>query len=178
MQFGGRLKIIAGMQYSMISTRWGPFLAAFNSKGLVRTLLPDSSPDELEDSVRREWPDVKRSRTVLPGLRDAIMRYFSGRETEFDVAIDWSQFGEFADGVMKATRRIPFGRTATYADLARAAGSPRAARAVGTVMSRNPLPLIVPCHRVVRSDGTLGGFSSRDGISFKKRLLAHEGAAT
>ena len=102
--------------------------------------------------------------------------YFAGKPTKFAVDIDFTDHPPFREAVLRACRRIPYGKTASYADLARAVGKPRAARAVGTAMAHNPVPLVIPCHRVVRSDGSLGGFSTPRGVKEKKRLLLLEGA--
>ena len=91
-----------------------------------------------------------------------------------DVPLDLNHFTPFRRRVYEACRRIPYGRTMTYAELAKKAGSPRAFRAVGSTMACNRLPLIVPCHRVVASGGKIGGFSAPDGISMKERLLLKE----
>src|SRR5207248_10965245 len=93
-----------------------------------------------------------------------------------DVPLDLSRLSEFQNRVVRACRRIARGRVRTYGELAAACGSPGAARAVGTVMAKNRYPIIVPCHRVVGSAGSLGGFSARDGINMKRRMLEMEGA--
>jgi len=110
-----------------------------------------------------------------------IREYLAGRRRRFTVPLDLSGLSPFHRRVLQATRRIPYGRTATYGDLARRVGRPRAARAVGQAMARNPVPLVVPCHRVVAAGGGLGGFGGglggfSGGLALKRRLLALEGA--
>jgi methylated-DNA-[protein]-cysteine S-methyltransferase len=106
-----------------------------------------------------------------------LQRYADGEWVEFhDVTLDEHALTIFQLRVRTACRSIPWGETRSYAELAEAAGSPRASRAVGNVMARNPLPLIVPCHRVLGSQGRLGGFSSRQGLTMKRRLLELESA--
>ncbi len=108
-------------------------------------------------------------------LADRIWDYFRGVRVEFDdFVLDLSCTSPFQLDVIEACRRIPYGEVRTYGELAALAGSPRAARAVGNVMRTNRFPIIVPCHRVVRSGGQLGGFSAPDGISLKRRLLELE----
>ncbi|MCK4277043.1 MAG: methylated-DNA--[protein]-cysteine S-methyltransferase, partial [Phycisphaerae bacterium] len=101
-----------------------------------------------------------------------IRAYCAGRLRRFTVAIDLSGIPPFHRKVLTAARRIPYGRTATYGELARRAGSPRAARAVGQAMAHNPVALLIPCHRVVAAGGGLGGFGG--GLALKRRLLALE----
>lgn len=112
-----------------------------------------------------------------PRLVERLQDYAEGIADDFaDVVVDTNHLTPFGRRVMKACRRIPYGRTASYAGLARQAGSPKAARAVGQCMAGNRVPLIVPCHRVVGSGGRLGGFSAPGGLSLKRRLLDFEAA--
>ena len=117
-------------------------------------------------------------RPQLSWQTDLIKRlidFASGQRVEFgEVRLDLSYLTSFRRKVVKACRRIPFGETVSYSQLAMRAGSPRAARAVGTTMARNRFPIVVPCHRVIGSDGTLRGFSSPRGIALKGRLLTME----
>lgn len=128
--------------------------------------------------------------TILPGparnivqpiasplLREAqrqVGEYFAGRRRGFDLAIDDRQLSRFAREVLAVLRRVPFGATVTYAELAARIGNPRAARAVGRVMANNPWPLVVPCHRVLASGGGLGGYSGGCGLPTKQWLLDFE----
>jgi methylated-DNA-[protein]-cysteine S-methyltransferase len=98
--------------------------------------------------------------------------YFSGKNVRFDIPLDWSDFSEFQKSVWRATAKIPYGQTKTYSWVARAAGSPAATRAAGSALGVNPLPVIIPCHRVVRADGALGGFGM--GLPMKEKLLKLE----
>jgi O-6-methylguanine DNA methyltransferase len=97
--------------------------------------------------------------------------YLEGRRQHFEFAIDWSRFTGFQRQVLRATRSIPYGRTRTYADLAARVGKPAAARAVGRVQVTNPLPIVIPCHRVVGSDGKLHGYGGGEGLKTKRWLL-------
>ncbi len=122
----------------------------------------------------------RRVQTVSPGdfsLVEKLLAYAEGDPVEFDdVEVDWSGCTRFQLRVLRACRAIPRGVTRSYGQLASAAGSPQAARAVGNTMARNRVPLIVPCHRVVGSAGALGGFSAPDGLDMKHRLLQLEDA--
>ena len=111
----------------------------------------------------------------MPELLDALEDYLFGKNVSFDdIPIDLSRQPPFRRKVQEACRRIPYGTTLTYAQLAAKAGSPAAVRAVGSAMSHNPIPILIPCHRVCRSDGSLGGFSASGGTSLKQRLLEME----
>jgi methylated-DNA-[protein]-cysteine S-methyltransferase len=111
---------------------------------------------------------------AVAGVADELGRYFAGERRVFAAAIDWTGVTTFMRAVLEATVRVPFGQVATYRDIAVAAGNPGAVRAVGNALHRNPVPVIVPCHRIVRSDLTLGGYAG--GLDAKRRLLALEGA--
>ena len=104
-----------------------------------------------------------------------LEEYFGGRRDEFDVPLDLAGISPFTQSVLAATTAVPFGHLATYRDIAEQIGAPRATRAVGNALGRNPIPVIVPCHRIVRSDATIGGYTG--GLGIKKRLLALEGIA-
>jgi len=126
-----------------------------------------------------EWTttDVKAVPAWIAALASRLQSYAAGNEERFDdVPVDLSHLSAFQNRVVRACRRIGRGRVRTYGDLAAAAGSKGAARAVGNVMATNRYPIIVPCHRVVGSAGSLGGFSARDGINMKRRMLEMEGA--
>jgi len=130
--------------------------------------------------VDDEWTttDAKGAPSWVAELASRLQSYAAGNEERFDdVNLDLTHLSAFQNRVVRACRRIGRGRVRTYGELAAVSGSPRAARAVGSVMARNRYPIIVPCHRVVGSAGSLGGFSARDGINMKRRMLEMEGAA-
>ena len=164
------------MKYAIIKTAWGPFGFVTRTGKLVATFFSRG-----ERSIRRRiaehFPDAVEAKDLMPRFQREVVAHFSGRPTRFRIAVDLSDQTPFRQAVLEACRRIPYGKTASYADLARAAGRPGGARAVGTTMANNPLPLVIPCHRVVRSDGSVGGFSSPHGVKEKKRLLALEGVS-
>ena len=161
------------MTYTILNTDWGAFGFVANGTKLVATFLPAN-----ENTVRRlideRFPDAVEAKGHLPRFRKQALAYFAGKPVKFDVDVDLSSQTPFRQKVLKACRRIPHGKTASYADLARTAGSSAAVRAAGGAMANNPLPLVIPCHRVLRSDGSIGGFSSPEGVKQKKRMLRLE----
>ena len=108
-------------------------------------------------------------------MRRELDEYFDGRRTSFDLAVDWSFASGFVRRVLKATARVPFGNVSSYAQIAARAGSPRASRAAGNALGSNPVPIVVPCHRILRTGGGLGGYTG--GIHRKEFLLHLEGVA-
>jgi methylated-DNA-[protein]-cysteine S-methyltransferase len=162
--------------YRTVDSPVGPLLIAATPVGLVR--LAFSS--EGHDVVLQNLSDRISSRLLhAPKRLDAVARqleeYFSGRRRTFDVPLDWQLSKGFRRIVLNHLADIGYGTTASYGTLARLSGSPRAVRAVGTTCATNPIPVVVPCHRVVRADGTLGGY--RGGPGAKRTLLDLEGVA-
>ncbi len=140
------------------------------SKSTAREFGEDTSPNEGMRCSAAAW-----HRLPMELLEQRLQGYAAGRREPLDeIPLDLSRCTPFQRRVLQACREIPYGQVRTYAELAVAAGSPRAARAVGNVMARNRLPLLIPCHRVVASQGGLGGFSARSGLSMKRRLLQME----
>ncbi len=153
----------------------GAILIGATKTGLVRIGLPAEDPDAvLDELAHRVAP------RVLRGPRDSVVRarrqldeYFDGTRHAFELALDWRLTRGFRLHVLHATAQIPYGTTASYRQIATQAGSPAAVRAAGTALALNPLPIVVPCHRVLRSGGGLGGYTG--GLDRKRRLLAVEG---
>jgi len=146
--------------------------------GLKFLRLPLRDSVDPRAAALRLWPDAVHAPRLLPALQAQISQYFQGRPTEFDVQLDLGNRSNFQQDILQACRTIPFAKTMTYAQLAELGGYPRAARAVGSVMAGNPMPLVIPCHRVVGAGGGLGGFSSPGGVRVKKRLLELEARAS
>lgn len=149
----------------------GSLLVGATDAGLVRIGLPTENEDEVLDELAR-----RISARVLRAPRETITRarleldeYFDHRRTTFDVPLDWQLTRGFRREVLRATAGIPYGRTASYSEVAARAGSPAAVRAAGTALATNPLPIVVPCHRVLRSGGQLGSY--RGGPEAKAQLL-------
>ena len=160
--------LISALSYDLFRTPWGWVGVAFTSRGLRRLVLP--RPDRAEAARELGLPPGAPT-LARPELRRGIRDFFAGRGACPDVPIDLSGVRGFTRRVLEAARAIPPGATLTYGELARRAGSPRAARAVGQVMARNPIPLVIPCHRVVAAAGP-GGYAG--GLALKARLLALE----
>ncbi|MCP4250469.1 MAG: methylated-DNA--[protein]-cysteine S-methyltransferase [bacterium] len=163
-------------QHRFIETRWGTCGYVAGPDGVVASYLPEPDRDTIARRIVQDHPGSVENRSLLPKLAQALTAFFKGRPVEFDLRLDLSAHSSFRRRVLEACRQIPRGQTATYADLARDAGSPNAMRAAGSTMAHNPLPPIVPCHRVIRSDGSIGGFSSPSGVEQKLRLLELENA--
>lgn len=145
---------------------------------ILERLVLSMSIDATPRGVARIRPGRPRlggpvaARRIAEQARGELMEYFSGRRIEFTVPVDLARLAPFQDKVLRATARIPFGEARSYSWLARRIGHPRAARAVGTALGRNPVPFIVPCHRIVRDDGSLGGYGL--GLPLKRSLLLLE----
>jgi len=154
----------------------GTLLLAATAAGLC-TVAFDPEPEATEERLARRFgARVLRSPRPLDPVRRQLDDYFEGRRRSFDVDLDLGTVtGEFGRLVLAELARVPYGSTTTYGSLAARTGRPRAARAVGTVMNRNPLPIVLPCHRVVGSTGSLVGYAG--GLERKERLLRLEGVA-
>ncbi len=165
--------------YSTMESPVGLLLLAATPTGIVRIAFADGATGvraELSDLAARLGPRILRSDARLAPLVAQLGEYFAGRRRTFDLPLDTRLAGApFRRAVLAALPTIGYGSTASYADVARTAGRPGAVRAVGTACALNPLPLLIPCHRVVRSDGTPGRYAG--GEAAKLRLLALESAA-
>jgi methylated-DNA-[protein]-cysteine S-methyltransferase len=161
--------------YTTVDSPFGPLLIASTPRGLVKVSLPTYDPDEtLEELAERVSPRVLESPAQLDEVRRQLDRYFQGKLKDFDVSLDWRLTTGFPGKVQHAIARIPYGETRTYTEMARSAGNERAVRAAGTACGSNPIPIVVPCHRVLRSGGALGGYGG--GLGMKKALLELEGS--
>lgn len=165
-----------GTSFRVVETQQGSLAFVVAKNGLRQVYLPDRSKDRLRRRIRRDYPQAEEHPRLMPEFADALRRYVAGDQVEFDVRFDMRSHSSFEVDVWNACRRVGYGKTASYGQIAERAGRPGAARAVGTAMSHNPFPLVVPCHRIVKSDGSLGGYSGPGGVSFKQRLLEMEGA--
>lgn len=167
-----RLANLVDVAYAQIDSPLGPLVAAATKKGLacLHYGADDRALQELADKVS---PRVMHAPAQLDEVRRELDEYFEGRRTRFDLRVDWVLMGAFQQKVLKATYRIPFGRVATYRDVATKAGAPNGSRAAGNALGANPIPIVVPCHRVVRTGGSLGGYTG--GLHRKEFLLELEG---
>jgi methylated-DNA-[protein]-cysteine S-methyltransferase len=156
----------------------GSVLLACTANGLARVAYLDgegeSSDEVLVELARRLSPRVVELPKRLDGARRELDEFFAGKRQEFDLPLDWSMVKPgFTRAVLEATARIPFGETTSYKGIAGRAGNERAFRAAGTALGSNPLPIVVPCHRVLHASGGLGGYTG--GLDIKRALLRVEG---
>ncbi len=161
-------------RYALHSTPWGRMAFAARNDALCGVVLPDADDARLAADCQRRWPEAVRDDAALPDLRSDIDAYFAGEPVAFSVDVDLAGLPPFRQRVLEACRLIACGQTTTYAQLAHRTGQAKAARAVGGAMAHNPVPLVIPCHRILRTDGGLGGFSAGSGVSLKRRLLDWE----
>jgi methylated-DNA-[protein]-cysteine S-methyltransferase len=160
--------------YAIADSPFGPLLLAQTRRGLVRVGLPNQDSEELlVDLAARVSPRVLEAPAELDAVRRELDLYFAGKLDSFDLPLDWSLSGGFRRRVLRAINRIPYGQTRSYTEMARKAGNERAVRAAGTACGSNPIPLVVPCHRVLRTGGALGGYGG--GLPMKEALLQLEG---
>ena len=186
------------MFYSSIETSWGWVAFAWSKNGLAGFTLPEKNLADAyefliphgrtnifeQDLDRGSLPEKMPVEAVSTGLTDLaylpdtnnlenwLSSYFAGQPYELDISIDWSGYTLFQKQVLQAVRQIPYGKALSYCQVAEMIGKPRASRAVGNALSTNHHLLVVPCHRVIRQDGSLGGFGGRP--EYKKRLLEWE----
>ncbi len=159
--------------YAPVDSPLGVLTVAATATGIVRIAFDNGARDAvLNELAARVSPRVLEHPARLDTARRELDEYFDGRRTAFDLPLDWTLTAGFRREVLVATARIPYGRTGTYRSVATEAGNSRAVRAAGTALATNPIPIVVPCHRVLRSDGALGGY--RGGLGRKDALLRHE----
>jgi methylated-DNA-[protein]-cysteine S-methyltransferase len=160
--------------YDLVDTPLGTLLVAATERGLAR-IVYDAQPErELERLSRAFGVRILRSALPLDRARRQLDEYFEGRRRAFDLPLDLALTADFNRRVLYELARVPYGEVVTYGELAARAARPRAARAVGTVMNRNPLPIVLPCHRVIGANGKLVGYGG--GLERKEALLRLEGA--
>ena len=149
--------------------------AAATTAGLCRVVLPHYQTNDLADLLQWDYPRAKRDEQHFTKFILAAKDYFNGKVPDFDqIPCDLPDKKTFFGKVYLAVRDIPFAQTRSYREVSLSIGAEQAARAVATAMSKTPLPLIIPCHRVIYSDGRAGGFSAEGGTELKRRLIAHE----
>jgi methylated-DNA-[protein]-cysteine S-methyltransferase len=161
--------------YATVDSPLGPLVVAATPRGLVRLAYTGARGERevVEDLAGKLSPRILEAPERLDEVRRELDEYFEGRRAGFEVPIDWSLTHGFTGKVLRQTARIGYGKTSTYADVARGAGSPRAVRAAGNALGSNPMPVVVPCHRVLRTGGALGGYTG--GVERKEFLLRLEG---
>ncbi len=165
------------LKFDVWETRHGWIAACATSRGLKLMSLPEPDRDDAEETIYPAQVEGEHDPKAFDEIRSAIEEYFDGDEAALaSVAVDFSDAPPFFKAAWNACRSIPAGETRSYKWLAVHAGSPDAMRAAGQAMARNRLPLVIPCHRVVRADGSLGGFGGGVGLPLKERLLNLEKA--
>ena len=146
-----------------------------NERGVQRIYLPEPSREDLGERIIREFPGGREGSHALGEAKKEILEYFDGKRKEFEIPLDLSCATPFQQKVYQAMLAIAFGRVQTYRWLAEKVGNPKGLRAVGNANGKNRWPLVVPCHRIVGSDGRLTGFSAPGGLELKAKLLRLEG---
>jgi methylated-DNA-[protein]-cysteine S-methyltransferase len=166
---------IAPIVYARVDSPVGQLVAVATPRGLARIAyeLENGGLDSILDDVALKLsPAIVEAPARLDPVRRELEEYFEGRRQAFDLALDWSLTTGFRRRVLQQCARIPFGATSTYKEMAIAAGSPRAFRAAGGALGSNPIPIVVPCHRVLATGGGLGGYTG--GLDRKRKLLSLE----
>ncbi len=161
--------------YASLDSPLGVLTVFVTPRGLLRVAYDSEAGDAVVAEVAEQVsPRILRAPARTDEVRRQLDSYFASNRRRFDLPIDWSLSHGFRRGVLRATAGVPFGQITTYGRMARAAGSPRAARAAGNALGANPIPIVVPCHRVLHANGSLGGYSG--GVDRKRLLLALEGS--
>lgn len=159
-------------EIELFLTAWGWMALVWGQGRLCRVVLPGGRRN-VEREAMRNGPSVKKR--TRSGLAQRCLRYFEGERVTLSAPVEFPPVSKFRRRVWEVTAQVPYGEVVTYGELAIQVGQRGGARAVGQAMAHNPLPLVVPCHRVVAANGGLGGFSAEGGLQLKRRLLALEG---
>jgi methylated-DNA-[protein]-cysteine S-methyltransferase len=168
---------LADVSYAPVDSPFGTLHAAVTRRGLVRLAFPEESVDSVLEALAQQIsPRIVEAPAPLDPVKRELDDYFAGRRRQFDLALDWTLITPFGRRVLKMTAAIPYGGHLSYAEIAAEAGSPRGARAAGNALGSNPIPIVIPCHRVLRAGGVLGGYGG--GLDRKRFLLELEGALT
>ena len=164
---------LADVSYATVDSPFGPLLLATTGRGLVRVAFPEEDADSVLDGLaRRISPRIIEAPAPLDPVRRELDEYFAGNRQSFELPLDWTLVSPFGRRVLGATAEIPYGGVLSYAEVAAEAGSPRGSRAAGNALGSNPMPIVVPCHRVLRTGGALGGYGG--GLDRKRWLLELE----
>src|SRR6202022_2213557 len=165
---------LVDVAFGELDTPVGHVVVACTTTGLVRVAYAQAPEWVLEQLARKVSPRILRLPSRIDEVRRQLDDYLAGRRSDFDLAVDWQLIDGFQRRVLERTAAIPRGEVSTYGEVARAAGNARAARAAGNALGHNPIAIVVPCHRVVRTGGSLGGYGG--GLDNKRYLLELEGA--
>jgi methylated-DNA-[protein]-cysteine S-methyltransferase len=160
--------------YATVDSPLGKLLAAQTKRGLVELAYEDRDADALLAELSSKLsPRLLEAPAQFDDVRRQLEEYFEGRRTDFELPIDWSLSQGFTQRILQATAKVPFGQLATYREMATKAGNERAVRAAGNALGSNHIPIVVPCHRIIRTGGALGGYTG--GLERKEFLLKLEG---
>ena len=166
--------------FAVFETPIGPCGIAWSARGIAGLQLPEATAEETRARLRRRWTGAAES-APPPGVQRAIDRVLALLQGEAvdlgDIPLDLAAAPDFHRKVYEVARTIPPGQTMTYGEIARKLGVPHESREVGQALGRNPIAIIVPCHRVLGADGKMGGFSANGGVATKRRILEIEGAS-
>lgn len=165
---------LVDLGFDVVDSPIGDLLVGVSDRGLAAISFDTLAEEQLERLARIAGPRILRSPRSVDEARHELDEYFAGRRRAFDLTLDLRAMPAFTVSVLHELARVPYGQTTTYGELASRVGRPRAARAVGTVMNRNRIPIVLPCHRVVGSTGDLVGYGG--GLDRKVALLELEGA--
>jgi methylated-DNA-[protein]-cysteine S-methyltransferase len=166
---------LVDIAYASFDSPLGTGHVAATDRGIVSIALPNFGEDSFLEQLAGLSPRILRSPGRVDEARRELDQYFGGERREFELELDWALVREgFLSRVLHATAELPYGATASYGEVAAQAGNPRAYRAAGTILGHNPIPIVVPCHRVLRAGGVLGNYGG--GPEMKAFLLKLEGA--
>lgn len=172
-------------RYAIFLTAWGWAGFTADQKGLRVLVLPEQRKEDVVFELRKNFnsdnisniSNIEEENGDFMDLIHKIKDYFVGKKVDFlDCQLNLDNYTNFQKKILQATRKIPYGETRSYKWVAQTAGYPRAYRAVGNVMRNNPIPLIIPCHRVIKSNGMLGGFFGKEKVALKKKIINLESA--
>jgi methylated-DNA-[protein]-cysteine S-methyltransferase len=159
------------LEYRILQAPKGSVVVLGAGRTVAGIIMTHRVGEDARQFVRHRHPEARHNPRLLSGLCGQLASYFAGRRVQFDVDFDLSGMTGFQQRVLRACAELDYGQTATYGELARRIGRPKASRAVGAALGRNPLPLVIPCHRVIGCNGGLGGFSAEQGVAMKRWLL-------
>ncbi len=161
--------------FTVFQTSYGWCGVIKGDAGILRVLLPQSRKDRVAQTIKSWYPEAVSDKSALAGEQTELRRYFAGQNPDFSFVLDFSGTTLFQRQVWSEVSRIPYGEVRTYSWVAGRIGQPRAVRAVGSALGKNPFPPVIPCHRVIQLCGGLGGYSAAAGVELKAKLLQMEG---
>lgn len=163
-------------KYVIFETKWGYFGILGTKFGLFRTCLPLPGHEKVKNVLLKDFTNARFDKAFFKSVQTKVVAYFEGEPVDFggDISVDLDGLSDFSKKVLAECRKVNFSERISYKELAERTGRPEAVRAVGGALARNPLALIIPCHRVICSNGKIGGFSAAGGVKLKKKLLRFE----